>query len=96
MRALTVNPSNDFTIQKILFGVVKLTRKSDKRKFIRSDYGIAFDGSGVSSFSCHEFARNFLIFGVKNRSSKRPENVINNSLVLGRKPTEGIKDSGWS
>ena len=88
MRALRVNPSYDFTIQKILFGAVKLTRKSDKRKFIHSDYRIAFDGSGVSSFSCDEFARNLLIFGIKSRSSKKPENVINNSLVLGRKPTE--------
>ena len=37
------NPSNNFKIQKGLFGVVKLTRNVTKRKFIYNGYGKALD-----------------------------------------------------
>ena len=46
-----------------------------------SDYRIAFDGAGSSSFG-NDFTRNFLIFGVDNSSSSHADNHKNNFLVL--------------
>ena len=51
-----------------------------------SGYGIAFDRAASWSFG-NDFARNNLIFGVKNSSSSHTDNRKNNFLYLGKDPT---------
>ena len=57
-----------------------------------SGYGIAFDRAVSWSFG-NDFARNNLIFGVKNSSSSHTDNRKNNFLYLGKDPTWGINGS---
>ena len=71
-----------------MFGATNIEKNSDKRKWVYSSYGIAFDSVGLWSFS-----RNVTIFGVDNSSSSHADNCKNIFLVLGEEPTDGIIDS---
>ena len=71
-----------------MFGATNIEKNSDKRKWVYSSYGIAFDSVGLWSFS-----RNVAIFGVDNSSSSHADNCKNIFLVLGEEPTDGIIDS---
>ena len=85
------NPTNNFLLRNCLFGTVKLVRNAAKIKFTENCPGTAFDGEASWSFD-NDFARNALIFGVDNSSSSHTDNLKNNILVSGERPTDGIND----
>ena len=49
------NTSNDFAIEIVFFGTIKLTRNAIKSEFVYNCQGIAFDGAGSRSFD-NDFA----------------------------------------
>ena len=86
------NPSNTFTLKNCLFGTVKLTKNADKSKFTYNGRGTAFNGKGYWSFD-NDTARNVAIFGVDISSSPHINNLKNDFLELGKRPTESINGS---
>ena len=71
-------PLWNFTVKNCLFGATSIVKNSDEKKWVRSGYGIAFDGEGECIFG-NDYARNVIIFGVDNSSSSHAEN-LNNSF----------------
>ena len=63
----SVNISSYPTLEKFLFGAVKLTKHVDLYKY--SGYGIGFDGKGSYSIG-DEVGRNVIIFRVDMSSSR--------------------------
>ena len=55
----------NFTIKNCLFGATSRVKKSDKQKWVYSDYGIAFYRKGELRFGS-DTARNVVIFGIDN------------------------------
>ena len=66
--------------------------RSDKSKYVYSEYGIEFDGKGSWSFG-NDFARNVAIFGVDNSTSSHDDNRKNNFFWLGEEVTDGNNGS---
>ena len=62
------------------------------KKWVYSDYGIAFDNIGSWSYGT-DFSRNVVIFTVDNSSSSHADNCRNNFLVLDEGQTYGINGS---
>ena len=73
---------DNFVLKNCLFGATNTVKNGDKRKYVCSGYGIAFDQTGLRRFG-NEFARNVIIFGVDNSSSSLADNCKNDFLVLG-------------
>ena len=86
------NPADNFPLKNCLFGTAKLVRNATKSQFIYNGWGIALDGEGSWSFD-NDLARNVIIFGVDNNLSSHTANWINNFLILGERPRDGINDS---
>lgn len=76
-----------------MFVAAKLTRHPIKSQFIYYDYEAAFDWIGKWSFLCYKFARNIVIFGADNSSSRHSDNRRNNFLVIGHETTDVINNS---
>ena len=79
---------NYFTMTDCLFGAVKLTRNSIKRRFIYKKNSTVFDGAESLSFG-KELARNGAIFDADN-SSSRHSHKRNVLKLLDERPTNYI------
>ena len=77
-----------------MFRATNIVKNNDETKYVYSigGYGITFDGAGSWNF-VNGFARNVVIFGFDNSSSSHTENLKNNFLVLGERPTDDISGS---
>ena len=73
-------------------GATNMVKNSDKKKWVYSGYGIAFDRPASWNFG-NGFAKNTIIFGADNSSSSHADNCKNNFLVLSEGPTYGINGS---
>ena len=80
----------DPTLEKCLFGAVKLTKTADIDKYKCSGYGIGFDGKGTFSFPNGEFGCNVITFGVDMSSPVHVDNKKKYILILGEGPTQGL------
>ena len=58
------NPTYNFKFQNCLFRAFNVANNTDK-KYVYSEYGIAFDSAGSWSFG-NNTAKSFLIFGADN------------------------------
>ena len=75
----------------MLFGSVKLTKKSDIDKYGYFGYVIGSDRS--TSFSVgNEIGKNVIIFGVDMSSSTKIDNRKKDILILGIGPTQGLEN----
>ena len=83
---LTLN-SFDPTLEKCLFGAVKLTKNTDIDKYRYSGYGFGFDSKGTSMFPNDKFACNVIIFGADKSSSIDADNKKKDILIFGEGPT---------
>ena len=75
-----------------MFGATNIAKNNDNSKYVYGCCGIAYDEAGSWSFG-NDFCRNVLIFGVDNSSSSQIDNLKNNYLVLGERPTDDISGS---
>ena len=83
LNARPKNPPNNFKLKICLFGVTNRVKNGDKKKWVYSGCGIAFDGSGSWNFD-NDLSRNVIIFYVDNiLSSHNNNNRKNNFLTLG-------------
>ena len=92
--------NTNYTIQKALFGAMKITKNVDYSKNIYTGYGLCFDeGSEFSHvvkqghFNRTTNARNVIIFGVDMSSSIHATNRANNIYVMGKEFIQGINDT---
>ena len=83
--------NTDYTIQKALFGAMKITKDADYSKNIYTGYGLCFDeGSEFShtvkqgNFNRTTNTRNVITFGVDMTSSIHATNRANNIYVMGK------------
>ena len=83
---LTLN-SFDPTLEKCLFGAVKLTKNTDIDKYRYSGYGFGFDSKGTSMFPNDKFACNVIIFCLFKSSSIDADNKKKDILIFGEGPT---------
>ena len=70
---ISVNISSYPTLEKCLFGAVKLKKHVDIDLYKYSEYGIGFDRKGFYSIS-NEVSRNVIIFGVDMSSFPHIDN----------------------
>ena len=82
--------SFDPTLEKCLFGSVRLTENTDIDKCKYSGYGIGFDSKETFMFANGEVAWNIIIFGAEMSSSVHVDNKIKNILILSDDPTQGV------
>ena len=76
-----------------MFGTTNIAHKSGKSNYVYCRYGKVFHGASSCSFGNYH-ARNVIIFGVDNSSSFHTDNHKNNSLVLGKGPSNNVSNSG--
>ena len=83
--------NTDYTIQKALFGAMKINKDADYSKNIYTGYGLCFDeGSQFShtvkqgNFNRTTNTRNVITFGVDMTSSIHATNRANNICVMGK------------
>ena len=76
-----------------LFGAVKVNKKgsNDPKKWEFGGKGIAFVSGRTFSMGAQGAARNVVIFGVDNSSSKHPVNKKNDFMVLGNGTSEIVE-----
>ena len=86
------NLTSNFRFKNCLFRPTSVVKTSDKENYIYSGYGITFGSAGSWSFE-DNFARNVIIFGADNSSSRHSDNCKNNFLILGQGPTYGINEN---
>ena len=86
------NLTSSFRFKNCLFGPTSVVKTNDKENYIYSGYGITFGSAGSWSFE-DNFARNVIIFGADNSSSRHSDNCKNNFLILGQGPTYGINEN---
>ena len=84
---------NDPTLKNCLFGAVTLTKNAVIDKYKYSGYGIGFDRSSSFSFPGGVFGQNVLIFEVDMSSSAYIDNKKKDTLVPGKRPTQGLEHS---
>ena len=84
---------NDPTLQNCLFGTVTLTKNVDIDNCKYSGYGIGFDSKGSFSFPSGGFGQNAIIFGADMSSSPHIVNKGNDILILGKRPTQGLREN---
>ena len=89
LAAWSINLTKNLKFQNCLFRATNVVKTSDKEENLYSRYWITFDSADSWRFDNY-FPRNFLIFGVNNRSSLYSNNQKNNLLKLGEGPTYGI------
>ena len=83
---------NDYpTIEKCLYGSVKLTKNKDIDKYGYFGYGIGFDRKGFFSHPSGGTYKNVIIFGVDMSSSSKIDNRKKYILILGKGPTQGLE-----
>ena len=89
--------NTDYTIQKALFGVMKITKNTDSSKNNYIVYGLCFDEGGEfghtvrqGSFNRVKNAKNVIIIGVDTSSSIHATNRANNIYVMGKELIQGI------
>ena len=70
-----------------------MTKNVDIEKHWYSGYGIGFDKRSSFSFPGGAFGQNVLIFGVDMSSSKHIDIKKKDILILGKGPTQGLKDT---
>ena len=85
---LNYNP--DFTLEKCLFGGVKITKNADVDKYKYSGYGTGFDWRGVFTHPTGSFGNNAIIFGIDMSSSVHIDNKEKDISILGSGPTQGL------
>ena len=83
--------NNDPTLKNCLFDAVTLTKNADFDKYKYSGYRIGFDRRSRFSFPGGGFGQNVLIFGADMSSSAHIDNKKKDILVLGKRPTQGLK-----
>ena len=83
-----------YPIINSLFGAITVDRKgsTDPEKWFFCGKGIAFDAKGTYSMGAQVLARNVIIFGVDNSSSKHPVNRPHNFMVLGNGNTQLVEN----
>ena len=81
--------SNYPTLEKCLFGAIKLTKNPDIDKCKYSGYGIGFDRKGKFSFG-NRYGHNVIIFGVDMSSSVHANNKTKDISVLGEGITQEL------
>ena len=81
------------TLKNCLFGAVTLTKNADIEKYWYSGFGIGFDRRSSFTFPGSGFGQNVLIFGVDLSSSAHIDNKKKGILVLGKGPTQGLKNT---
>ena len=83
-----------YPIINSLFGAVIVDRKGSTNpgKWFFRGKGIAFDAAGTYSMGAQGLARNVIIFGVDNSSSKHPVNRSHNFMVLGNGNTQLVEN----
>ena len=78
------------TLEKCLFGAVKLVKSSDIYNYKYSEYGIGFDKNAASSFPTGRIYKKVIILGVDMSSSVYIDNKGKDILILGDAPTQGL------
>ena len=80
------------TLENCLFWSFKLTENADIGKYGYSGNGIGFDRE--TSFSIgNETGKNVIIFGVDMSSSSKIDNRKEDTLILGKRPTQGLENT---
>ena len=79
------------TLENCLFGAVTLTKNADNDRYKYSGYGIGFYMQRSFSFPGTGLGRNVIIFGVDMRSSTKIKNRKKDILILGKRPTQGLR-----
>ena len=87
------NLNTDFTLVNCLFGSVKLTKNADLDKYKYTGYGMAFDSRSEFLFIDGTYGKNVIIFGADMSSSVHVDNKVNDILILGEGPTQGLYDA---
>ena len=82
-----------FTVQKGLFGAVKITKNENTSHYEYERYRIYFDGESSFSFGNRIDAKNLIIFGVNNSNSSQSTNKTQNIYVLGKDFFQGINNT---
>ena len=82
----SINISDYRTLEKCLFGAVRLTKNADMNKHKYSGYDIGFDRKRFYSMG-NEVDRNVIVFGVDMSSSSHIVNKKKDILILGKGPT---------
>ena len=89
--------NTEYTIQKALFGAMKITKNTDSSKNNYTGYGLCFDGGSEFSHTVRKgnfdrvtSAKNVIIFGVDMSSSIHATNRANNIYVMGEDFIQGI------
>ena len=79
-------PNPKYPLVNSLFGAVKVNKKgsTDPKKWEFDGKGIAFVSGRTFSMGAQGSARNVVIFGVDNSSSKHPVNKKNDFMILGK------------
>ena len=72
---------------------MKLTKNADPDKYGYSGYGIGFDARSQFLWSCSEWGKKVVIFGVDNSSSVPVDNKKKDILVLDKVLTHGLGDT---
>ena len=85
-----ITKSNDFVLENLLFGAVKLTKSADISKYKYSGYSIGFDSKGSFTHPSGGYGKNVIIFRAYLSRSKHANNKTRNILVLGRDFIQGI------
>ena len=88
----SININDNLTLEKFLFGAVRLTKNADIDKYKYSGYGIGFDRKGFFSIG-NEVGKNVIIFRVDMSSSSHNDNEKKDILILGKGPTQGLEQS---
>ena len=85
--------NNDPTLQNRLLGAVTLTKNADIDKYAYSGYEIGFGRRSGFLFPGGGFGQNVIIFGVDMSSSAHIDNKKKDILILGKGPTQGLKQT---
>ena len=78
------------TLQRCLFGVVKVTSNSDLNKYKYSGYDIGFDALGNYTQPSRGYVTNIIIFGADMSNSVHATNKTRRILILGRDFIQGL------
>ena len=81
------------TLQKCLFGAVKLTKNSDIDQYEYAGYGIVFDSKGTSSHPSAGTRVNVVSFGADMSSSVHANIKTKRVLILGEGFAQVLEDT---
>ena len=83
----------DFTVQRGLFGAVKITKNANTSHYKYNGYGICFDGESEFTIGNIVKGKNVIIFGVDTSNSSLSTNKTQNIYVLGKDFVQGINNT---